>query len=467
MRMRSLVILASASLFVTTAASAAQNGEDNKSGATAALKWQTRDSIVGPTSGKLGGSLLSVEVSANLDPLPDPQKPLLLVDMPKGASIDATWSDNKSIELKVTEGNPNDALFKVWHTLAPHIKVYVTAFNFNLTYDYDATTLINAIPGSKWNYEGLGQKSFGPWGWTPTTLKVTAPLLQNAQLFSIPFPQLGNQPLLDGNLAINATTTPDFTYKTTEIALAGNVVKQAGGTWRAPTTDENYLDVPVLVKGEIAYTGSLLVRPSVTITAIGGNQLPFSLTLDLPQAGVNLPYESGAKPIPVTFPVTTFHIPLPNVKLPQTSLDLGSVKVGESVTKQAEVKNTGEMSAAMTFTSDDPQFTVVGTKQYAQPKGKYDLDIVFRPEKEGRQEATITVASNDPNEPTQIIKVTGTGAVVAPPAAPPSGDGDPALPFGPKDDGCGCHVGAPTTSDVASFGLFALAFAAIRRRRRG
>jgi MYXO-CTERM domain-containing protein len=467
MRIRSLLVLASASVLVTSAASAAQNTEDNKSSAAAALKWQSRESIVGPTSGRLGGSLLAVEVSANLDPVADPQKPLLLVDMPKGASVEATWSDGKSIELKVTEGQPNDALFKVQHTLAPHIKVYVSAFGFNLTYDYNAASLINYIPGSKWNYEGLGQKAFAPWGWTPTSFKITAPQLADAQLFSIPFPQLGSQPLLTGTIGINATTTPTFAYATSEVLLAGNAVKSTAGGWVMPATDEDALDIPVVVKGQISYTGSLLVRPSVTITKIGNTQLPFALTLDIPQAGVDLDYESGAKPIAVTFPQTTFHIPLPNVKLPQKSLDLGSATVGETVKKGAEVKNTGELSASMTFTSSDPQFTVVGTKQFAQPKGKYDLEVAFKPEKQGLQEATITVASNDPNEPTQTLKVTGTGLAPNVPAPPPGDDPADDDKFGPKSEGCGCRVGAPTTSDVAGFGLFALAFAAVRRRRRG
>jgi MYXO-CTERM domain-containing protein len=466
MRIRSILLLASASLLVTATASAAQNNEDNKSTASAALKWQTRDPIVGPTSGLLGNTTLGVEFSANLDPVADPQKPLLLVDMPKGATLEATWGDGKSINLKVADGGGSDATFKVQHTLAPHVKVMLNVLSFNLTYDYTATALINAIPGSQWNYEGLGQAQFAPWGWTPANLRVTAPPLNQAQIFSIAFPQLGNQPILGGNLAINATTSPTFAYTTTEVLVASSSIKKQGGTWSMPTTDDDYLELPVVVKGEISYKGSILVRPSVTITSIGNTQLPLPLTLDIPQAGVDLAYESGNKPIAVTFPTTMFHIPLPNVKVDRNAVDLGGVKLGETAKKQTEIKNTGELGASFTFTSSDPQFVVISAKQYAQPKSKYDLDIQFTPEKEGQQEATITVASNDPNEPTQVIKVRGTG--IAPTAAPAPG-GDPAAQppqsGGGGDSGCGCRVGAPTTSDALGFGLFAVAFAAIRRRR--
>ena len=203
MRARSILLLASASLFFSAAASAAQNNEDdNKSSASAALKWQTRTPITGPTSGIIGNSTLGVEFSADLDPVADPQKPLLAVDMPKGATVQASWSDGKSIQVKVVDGGGSDATFKVQHTLAPHVKVHLNVLSFNLTYDYTATSLLQAIPGSSWNYEGLGQAQFAPWGWTPANLKVTAPALNQAQIFSIPFPQLGNQPLLGGNLAL-------------------------------------------------------------------------------------------------------------------------------------------------------------------------------------------------------------------------------------------------------------------------
>jgi MYXO-CTERM domain-containing protein len=478
MRLRSApaaVLIAAASLSFVSAAHAASSNEDNTSSGNATLHWETRQSIVGPTSGKLGGSsTLQVQVSANLDPVADPSKPLLAVDMPKGVVVGASWNDDKTIELSVVDDGSKDATFTAEHTIAPHVTVFINAFGFSLTYDYAAGALLNAIPGSAWNYDAFGSTTFAPWGWTGVPLQVAAPALADAQLFSIPFPTISGKQPLGGQLAINATTKPTFIYVTDDVTLAGGTpITAKNGTWRVPTVDTDFIDVPAIVNGEITYSGDLLVRPSVEITSIGDFEFPFTLTLDFPQAGVNLPYDNAAAPIAVEFPATTFHIPLPNVKLAQKSLDLGSVTIGQEASKKAEIDNTGERAAAFTFTSSDPQFTVIGSKQGATPKSKYDLDVKFVPTAEGAQSADIKVASNDPNEPVQTIHVTGTGVKEAEPTppAPPEEEepvGEPPVEeTGPQgDSGCGCHTAAPSPSDFGAFAVAALGLAAMLRRRR-
>lgn len=475
MRIRHVAALASiASVsLVSSAAHAAAANDDNSSSANAALSWQTRQTIIGPTSGKLGGSTeLQVQVSANLDAVADPTKPLLAVDMPKGVVVGATWTDDKNITLTVVDDGTNDAVFKAEHTIAPHVTVFLDAFGFSATYDYAASTLLASIPGNAWNYDATGSKSFAPWGWTGTPLHVTAPKLTDAQLFSIPFPSIAGSQPLGGQIAINATTDPTFIYVTKQVTLAGGTpIQAANGTWKVPTVDTDYLEVSGHVKGEISYSGDLLVRPAVEITSIGSFTFPFTLTLDMPDAGVSLPYSSGTTPIAVDFPAATFHIPLPNVHVMQNAVDFGSVEIGQAADQKAEIDNTGEMSAAMTFTSSDPQFVVIGSKVGTAAKSKYDLAVKFLPTKEGVQSATITVSSNDPNEPVQTISVQGIGTKKPePPAPPPATDEPPAAPpaeepAGPAaDSGCGCHA-APSSSDAAGLAGFVVALGAMLRRR--
>src|SRR5438105_9392365 len=129
------VLLAAASVLGASAAHAASTLEDNVSSGTRPLAWSTRQSIVGPTSGKLGDTTLSVQVSANLDPVADTTKPLLAVDMPKGVVVQAQWVDAKSITLSVVDDGAKDATLKAEHTLAPHVTVFIDAFGFSLTYD--------------------------------------------------------------------------------------------------------------------------------------------------------------------------------------------------------------------------------------------------------------------------------------------------------------------------------------------
>jgi MYXO-CTERM domain-containing protein len=460
-------VLTAACLLTTSAADAAAT-DMNRSRGTADLSWWTRTPIVGPKSDKIGGSTLQVQFSANLDPLPDATKPLLSVAM-KGVVVEAVWPDDKTIDLVLVESKAKDGTFKVEHTLAPHVTLFIDAFGFKLTYDYDANALINYVPGSAWNYLGTGTTTFEPWAFSKYAIvKVQGPPLANAQLFSMPLPGTGgSNPPLTGTIAFNATTSPTFNYATTEVVLqGGDALTKDGAHWTIPTTDADFLDVSTQVKGKISYTGTLLGRPTVTITKIGDFTLPFPLTLDIAAAGVELPYASGEAPIDVTFPATKIHIPLPNVKAAK-SLDLGSSVIGQEVKKAAKVDNTGELDAVLALKSSDPQFKVSPTKNM-KPKEKLDLEVVFTPASEGPQSAEITVTSNDPNEPVQIIKVTGMGtkpAAPPPPASEPADDDDDEG-FGPRaDNGCGCRT-APSPSGYAALGGVGIALATLLRRRR-
>src|SRR5687767_13137869 len=137
MRLARIALTSSALLLLVSNAFAA-TADDNRSRGQGSLKWETRTAIQGPTSQKIGGSTLSVEVGADLDPVKDTSKALLSVDMSKNVVLEAAWNDDKFIDLAVIDTNMNDGAFKVLHTLAPHMKIYVDAFGFKLTYDYNA-----------------------------------------------------------------------------------------------------------------------------------------------------------------------------------------------------------------------------------------------------------------------------------------------------------------------------------------
>lgn len=465
-----LLLAATTLLTVSTAQAASTNG-DNRSTGVSPLAWQTRQTIVGPNSGKLGASALSVQMSVNMDPVADVTRPSLAVDMSKGVTLEARWTDAASIDLGVLDDGTANAMLSSEHALAPHVTVFLDFLGFKATYDYSAVTLIGFIPGSAWNYDATGTQMFVPWAFGGATLSVPAPSLDSAQLFSIPIPNLAiaGNPVIEGQLAVNATTAPTFTYATTSVVLNGGApITAKDGVFRIPTTDADFLDVPAVVKGKIDYHGTMQVRPSVTINKIAGFSLPAALTLDLTAAGVTVPFSSGTSPVVVEFPPASFHIPLPNVKVTLKSLDLGKVDLGKTEKRTSEVRNTGEMAAAMTFQSSNPQFTVTGSKTVVAAKGKYDLEVSFKPTDAGPQSADITVTSNDPNEPVQVIKVTGNGAqpTVDEPKTPgDDNSGGDVNNNGNGDSGCGCRT-APSSSDAAGFGVVGLVLAAVLRRRR-
>jgi MYXO-CTERM domain-containing protein len=463
---RSALILAA--LISTASAAEAATTDANSSRGTADLSWSTRKGITGPTSDKLGGSTLQVQFSADLDPVADTTKPLLAVAM-KQAVLQASWHDDKTIDLSPVDSTTQDGAVKVQHTLAPHIKLFIDAFGFNLTYDYNAQALMQKLPGSSWAYEGVGSGTFLPWATTNYGIvKVVAPALENALIVSTPLEDLiggGSNPVLTGTLGFAATTAPTFNYATKEITVAnGTPITKETKSWTVPTTDADFLDVPTAVKGEITYSGSLFGRPSISITKIGSYKLPFALSFDIDALGTELPYSSDTAPntpIAVEFPAQMIHIPLPNVKATNT-LDIGSANVGERVSKPSTIKNTGELEAVLSIKSSDPQFKASASDKVMKAKDTFALDIEFTPKAEGPQSADITVTSNDPNEPVQIIHVTGNGTVEPAPTGPDDG----AEEYEPRtDSGCGCRT-APAPSGYAGVGLVGLALAAILRRRR-
>lgn len=447
---------------LTFAASAdAATTDANSSRGTADLSWSTRKPIIGPASDKLGGDL-AVQFSADLDPPKDPTKPLLSVAM-KGVVLEASWHDDKTIQLAPADSKSLDGTFKVEHTLAPHVKVFAKLFGNTYTFDYNAESLIGDLPGSSWNYVGTGSATFTPWAMKNFGIvKVQGPALADAQLLSKPLEDIigngGSNTIVNGVLAFNATTTPTFNYATTEVTVDGGSITKGKSSWSMQTTDADFLDITTVVKGEISYSGNLYGRPSITITKLAGFSIPPGLlTFEIGAAGVELPYESGATPIAVEFPAQKIHIPLPNVKA-TNSLDVGNATIGNNVTKQSEIKNTGELEAVLSIKSSNPQFSVVSDK-VMKAKEKFSLDIKFTPTEEGPQSAEITVTSNDPNEPVQVIKVSGTGTKVV---VPPEPEPEPARG---EDSGCGCRT-APAPTGYAAFGAVGIALAAILRRRR-
>jgi MYXO-CTERM domain-containing protein len=463
---RSALTIAALS-FLASAAEAATT-DANRSRGTADLSWSTRTSIAGPTSGRIGGSTLAVEVSADLDPVKDTSKPFISVDM-KGVALEATWNDDKNIEILLQDLKTKDGLIKVEHTLAPHVKLHYDILGIDGTIDYNAEGLLGDLPGSSFNYLGTGSNTFEPWATKSYgILTVTGPALANAQLVSAPLSDLigtGSTDILTGTLSLNATTTPTFNYSTTEVTVdnAATAITKDKPSYKIPTTDDDFLDLPMLVKGQIAYEGSLFVRPAVTIKSVAGITIPGpGIVLDdVGSLGQELKYSSSDadhKPIPVAFQTVMVHIPLPNVKAAR-ELDFGESTLEKMVTKQTLIRNTGELEAVIALKSSDPQFTVVADR-VMKAKEDVNLDIKFTPTKEGVQTAEITVTSNDPNEPVQKITVTGTGTKLPVPDSTEP-ETKPAT-----DSGCGCRTTGSAPTNYAAFGGVGLALAALIRRRR-
>lgn len=473
--LRTAVLTMAVSAGVTFATAQAHAGDvdpygpsssgSNTSIGSAALKYEHTKGIPSDIRTNWKGIKLpfNINVAVNAGVRIDPVTnggPLYTIEMPKGANIEASWGNNKKIVLKAQDGSQTDGLVTVRHTLTPSIDLTLSG-NFNATFSYNATELVNKIPGAKFNYDSKAQQQFAPWGFSTVDTKLNAPDLKNAVLFSLDMDKLpefvANN--VDGYFGVRASTKPTFSYKTTKIVLSGadGEITNAAGELTVPAIDGDFMEVMASVEGEMTVKGSIAIQPFVHFDRIA----EFPISTDLGIDVYNHDYTT--EPEKVVFQTVVVHIPLPNVHVPSKGIDMGMVKVGGQASKTVTIENSGEKEARMSFKSSDPAFQVTSDTVTVPPKGTYELMVKFSPDSANAAMSEITVLSNDPDSPEQTFKVGANGADVG---ADDDDDGD--LPNGPRgEDGCGCKAaGHSTIPGYAGFGLLGLGAAVLFRRRR-
>lgn len=399
----------------------------------------------------------------------DPPKgePLLTVDMPKGAQLEASWSPSAKGKLTLRPRTEKGAEgeMKVRYTLVPALQADLWGAQVN----YDSTQLLEKLAGRDFNYDAQTEAKITPWGFEGAEANVPAPRLSESTIFGLPFSDLGVGPeIAEGRLAIQAVARPTFVYKTKSVQLDSESVRKAEGTTTIFIGDSDAVDVVAHVEGEIDLSGSLDIRPVVAPETIAG--IP---TFGLVDMSFSVASKDFGGVSPVQFEPAAIHIPLPNVKVPKTPFSIGTATSTAKISKAVTIENTGELAAVFTVESSNPQFTVPAGTIRIDPKSSYELEIAFAPEGSGPASSTITVKSNDPDSPKQSIKVSANGP--PPPAAeedeaaedadePETNDAP--VPTPRASDGCSLvatGTGAPAVSPFAlALGLALL----VRRRRR-
>jgi MYXO-CTERM domain-containing protein len=443
----------------TGGSSAAPQGTNSSTG-TAAIKYEhTKGLPTNIQTGFKGPSWAQVNVGIKLDPVVN-GGPLFTVDMPKGALVEASWGSDKKILLKAQTGTQTDGLVTVRHSLTPSIDFKFSGFGLSATFTYDATKLINKIPGARFNFDSKAQQPFAPWGFAPVETKLNAPNLDSAVLFSMGMDSLPDfvSNNVEGSFGIKATTKPTFSYKTTKIVMSGvdGEINNATGELSVAATDGDFMEVMAAVEGEMSVKGGISIHPFVHVDKIGDHNISTDLGIDAYTQDYTVPAQKTA------FQTTLVHIPMPNVHAPAKGVDVGMVKVGGQATKTVEIENTGEKEATMTFTSSDPAFQVTSETVTVAAKSKYELTVKFSPESAAPASADIKVLSSDADSPEQSFKVGANGADVG----QEKSEGD--LPGGPQgDNGCGCKAaGGSSAPGWAGLGLGALGAVVLFRRRR-
>lgn len=431
---------------------------------TAGLKAQIKNQL--PTtidSGLMDKGLIKIRTRFTIDPVGT--DPLLAIDMPKGALVEASWSEKGYVVVKPVTEQGTQGTMSVHYTLVPSLEASIYGIGVN----YNAEQLINKVPGAAFHYDAKAAMPILPWGFQAAALKVAAPALDSSTIFSIPFSQLGvSTSIAEGTLSIQAAASPTFTYVTKDVRLDSGSVTKADGSAKLAVADADFLDLTASVAGELALSGNLDIRPIVKVDSVDG--YPTFGLVKFGFSAVSRPIGGGA-PMPVAFENTQIHIPLPNVKVPTATLAMGEVKAGQQAEQTITIESTGEMGSRLEFSSSDPQFIVPSGKVLVGSKSKHQLKVVFKPSSDGAASATITVRSNDPDSPEQTFRVAANGASLDPQGGDESGNGS--RPGGvkeleppPSEGGCStAAAGGGSTSGFAAL-LVGLGLAVAARRRR-
>ena len=107
--------------------------------------------------------------------------------------------------------------------------------------------------------------------------------------------------------------------------------------------------------------------------------------------------------------------PPANITLSTTTVVFGDVETGQSTTQVVTISNSGgvELSVTGISSSDDPFAVSIGSF-VVTGGGRQEITVTFTPNTEGTHDGTLTVTSNDDDEPTLVIDLSGTGIVPVP-----------------------------------------------------
>jgi len=112
----------------------------------------------------------------------------------------------------------------------------------------------------------------------------------------------------------------------------------------------------------------------------------------------------------VSLPASLHVIGAPDIAANPTSLDFGSVFVGASPTKTIVISNPGTDDLVVSgITSSDPRVSASPSTFTLAPAVAQTVTVTFHPTAPATLNATLTIASNDPDNPSLPISVVGAG----------------------------------------------------------
>jgi hypothetical protein len=157
----------------------------------------------------------------------------------------------------------------------------------------------------------------------------------------------------------------------------------------------------------------------------------------------------------ISVPMSAVAIAMPRISVEPSNLDFGAVAIGRPVQLSLTLRNIGKLDLAIsTMRCTEPAFTVVGDPAFALPAGaSKTLAIQCSPKNPGQRRATLSINSNDVNQPTLSVPMTAMMVTVVRIAVEPT-----SLDFASVSVG----QSAQRTLSVRNTGTIALSVSAMR-----
>ena len=108
-------------------------------------------------------------------------------------------------------------------------------------------------------------------------------------------------------------------------------------------------------------------------------------------------------------------VPEPEIDVTPLALDFGSVDVGSSEEMMVTIANTGDAELTLGYSISGDGFSIVGGPETVEAGGSAMATLAFSPTAAGAASGTFTITSNDADEPSIEIDLSGTGEEVVEP----------------------------------------------------
>jgi hypothetical protein len=279
------------------------------------------------------------------------------------------------------------------------------------------------------------EESFDAWGFAPGVTLTASTDPQKVASVGLGSIIGASIPGIDGGFELDVALEIEASYVTERMVItdargelvAGGFITEADGETLASSFGDASVELDVRPEGRVDYAGTLHLIPTMYVELLGKK-------MTMPVADVPTPLPETSRQWAMA--PKRVHVPLPDLEIDVAAIDFGEVLVGDEVARVVEPSNAGEAELAVEVVSSDAAFAVASAALSLAATEAQELAVSFAPDRAGAFSATLLLSSNDPDEPAQVVALSGTG--IAHEVEPPPEVDGAAAPD--ADGGCGCST---------------------------